>query len=86
MKDDFLWVEKYRPKTVDDTILPNELKKTFQTFVDDKNVPNLLLTGSAGVGKTTIARAMLEELGSDYMMINGSDEGRSIEFWMKQTT
>ena len=55
MKDDFLWVEKYRPKTVDDTILPNELKKTFQTFVDDKNVPNLLLTGSAGVGKTTIA-------------------------------
>ena len=79
MKDDFLWVEKYRPKTVDDTILPDELKKTFQTFVNDENVPNLLLTGSAGVGKTTIARAMLDELGSDYMMINGSDEGRSID-------
>ena len=79
MRNDFLWVEKYRPKTVEDTILPDELKKTFQTFVNDENVPNLLLTGSAGVGKTTIARAMLDELGSDYMMINGSDEGRSID-------
>ena len=79
MNDDFLWVEKYRPKTIADTILPDNLKKTFQTFVDQKNIPNLLLTGSAGVGKTTVARAMLEELDCDYMVINGSLEGRSID-------
>jgi DNA polymerase III delta prime subunit len=79
MRDDFLWVEKYRPKNVSDTILPNELKTTFQKFVDSGNVPNLLLTGSAGVGKTTIAKAMLEELGADYIVINGSDEGRLID-------
>ena len=77
--DDFLWVEKYRPKTVNETILPKKLKTTFQTFVDQENIPNLLLSGTSGVGKTTIARAMLEELGSDYIMINGSDEGRTIE-------
>ena len=76
---DFLWVEKYRPKTVADTVLPADLKATFQQFVDNKNVPNLLLTGSAGVGKTTIAKAMLEELGADYIVINGSDEGRLID-------
>ena len=79
MNDDFLWVEKYRPKTIADTILPDNLKKTFQTFVDQKNIPNLLLTGSAGVGKTTVARAMLEELDCDYMVTNGSLEGRSID-------
>lgn len=79
MNDDFLWVEKYRPRTIADTILPDILKKTFQTFVDQKNIPNLLLTGTAGVGKTTVARAMLEELGCDYMIINGSNEGRLIE-------
>lgn len=79
MRDDFLWVEKYRPKSVGDTILPPNLKETFQTFVNNKNIPNLLLTGSAGVGKTTIARAMLEELDCDYIVINGSDEGRSID-------
>jgi DNA polymerase III delta prime subunit len=77
--EDFLWVEKYRPKTVADTVLPADLKATFQQFVDNKNVPNLLLTGSAGVGKTTIAKAMLEELGADYIVINGSDEGRLID-------
>ena len=77
--EEFLWVEKYRPKTVADTVLPAELKKTFQQFVENKNVPNLLLTGSAGVGKTTIAKAMLEELGADYIVINGSDEGRLID-------
>jgi len=64
---------------VGDTILPNSLKETFQQFVDNKNIPNLLLTGSAGVGKTTIAKAMLEELRCDYIVINGSDEGRSID-------
>jgi replication factor C small subunit len=75
MQNEFLWVEKYRPKTVQDTILPDELKKTFQQFVDQKNVPNLLLTGRAGIGKTTIAKAMLEEIGSDYITINGSMNG-----------
>lgn len=79
MRDEFLWVEKYRPKKVADTILPADLKQTFQQFVDNKNVPNLLLTGTAGVGKTTIAKAMLEELGADYIVINGSDEGRLID-------
>ena len=76
---EFLWVEKYRPKTVADTILPDDLKETFQTFVNNGNIPNLLLTGSAGVGKTTIAKAMLEEIGCDYITINGSDEGRLID-------
>lgn len=75
MSEDFLWVEKYRPKTVDDCILPDTLKKTFQEFVNQKNVPNLLLSGPAGCGKTTIAKAMLEELGCDYIVINGSMNG-----------
>lgn len=75
MQEDFLWVEKYRPRTVSDTILPAQLKATFQQFVDQKNVPNLLLTGRAGVGKTTIAKAMLNELGADYITINGSMNG-----------
>ena len=79
MRDDFLWVEKYRPKTISDTILSPELKTLFQTFVDNKNIPNLLLTGMQGVGKTTVAKAMLEEVGCDYIVINGSDEGRLID-------
>ena len=79
MREDFLWVEKYRPRTIKDTILSPELKTLFQTFVDNKNVPNLLLTGSQGIGKTTVAKAMLEELGADYIVINGSDEGRLID-------
>ncbi len=79
MNEEFLWVEKYRPKTIADTILPDKLKQTFQKFVDQKNIPNLLLTGTAGVGKTTVARAMLEELDCDYLIINGSNEGRLIE-------
>src|SRR6056300_2027950 len=73
--DEFLWVQKYRPKTVADTILPEEVKAVFQQFVDDKNIPNLLLSGRAGVGKTTIAKAMLEEIGADYIVINGSMNG-----------
>ena len=73
--EEFLWVQKYRPRTVSDTILPESLKKTFQKFVDDRSIPNLLLTGSAGVGKTTVARAMLEELDCDYIVINGSMNG-----------
>ena len=75
MQDDFLWVEKYRPQTVSDAILPDELKKTFQQFVDQNNVPNLLLTGRAGVGKTTVAKAMLKEIGADFITINGSMNG-----------
>ena len=75
MLQDFLWVEKYRPKTVEDTILPADLKATFQQFVEQKNVPNLILTGGPGVGKTTIAKAMLEELGCTYIVINGSMNG-----------
>ena len=70
----FLWVEKYRPKTVDECILPTELKKTFSEFVKDKHIPNLILSGSAGTGKTTIAKAMVEDIGSTWMIINGSEE------------
>lgn len=75
MKEDFLWVEKYRPKTIKDSILPDNLKKVFQQFVDQDNVPNLLLAGRAGVGKTTAAKAMLNEIGADYITINGSMNG-----------
>ena len=72
--DTFLWVEQYRPKTVDDCILPQTLKSTFKEFVANGNVPNVILSGGPGVGKTTIAKAVLEELGATYMMINGSEE------------
>ena len=72
---EFLWVEKYRPNTLSDCILPDELKSTFQEFVNQQNIPNLLLSGSAGVGKTTVAKAMLEELGADYIVVNGSLHG-----------
>ena len=75
MSRDFLWVEKYRPRTIEDTILPDELKQTFQQFVDQDNIPNLLLSGGPGVGKTTIARAMCEQLDVDYIIINGSMNG-----------
>jgi DNA polymerase III delta prime subunit len=75
MNEEFLWVEKYRPKTIEETILPCDLKQTFQQFVDQKNIPNLILSGTAGVGKTTVARAMLEQLGCDYIIINGSMNG-----------
>ena len=75
MHDEFLWVEKYRPKSVSDTILPTELQITFQEFVDKKNIPNLILSGGPGVGKTTIARAIIEQLECDYIVINGSLSG-----------
>jgi len=74
-EENFLWVERYRPKTIQETILPVALKNTFQSFVDKQNVQNLLLTGPAGTGKTTVARAMLEELECDYIIINGSMNG-----------
>ena len=79
MKNDFLWVEKYRPKSIEDCILPQNIKDTFQQFVDKGEIPNLLLAGPAGCGKTTIARALCEQLGSDYIIINGSDEGRFLD-------
>ena len=72
--NEMLWVEKYRPTTIDDAILPSELKTTLQKFVQNGQSPNLLLSGSAGCGKTTVAKAMLEQLGCTYMMINGSEE------------
>ena len=72
---EFLWVEKYRPKNINDCILPDSLKQTFQEFVNQDNVPNLLLAGGPGVGKTTVAKAMLEEIGADYIVINGSMNG-----------
>ena len=75
INENVIWVEKYRPRTIEDAILPKELKSVFQQFVNDKFVPNLLLTGRAGVGKTTVARALLEEIGCDYIVINGSLNG-----------
>jgi|TARA_Y100000114_G_scaffold110030_1_gene103626 DNA polymerase III delta prime subunit len=74
MNDVILWVEKYRPSKISDCILTDDLKTTFQTFVNESHVPNLLLSGGPGVGKTTIAKAMLKELDATYMMINGSEE------------
>ena len=74
-----LWVEKYRPRKIEDCILTNELKETFKQFLNKKELPNLLLSGTAGTGKTTVARALCEELGADYIIINGSDEGRHID-------
>ena len=74
MSEHMLWVEKYRPQTIEDCILNDGLKKTFQEFVNRKEIPNLLLCGTAGVGKTTVARALCNEIGCDYIIINGSDE------------
>jgi len=79
MRDEFLWVEKYRPKTIEECILPSSIKKTFQDFLDKGEVPNLLLAGPAGCGKTTVAKALCNELGVDYYVINGSDEGRFLD-------
>ena len=77
--EDFLWVEKYRPKTIEDCILPEDIKSTFQSFLRQGEISNLLLSGTAGTGKTTVARALCEELKCDYLIINGSDEGRQID-------
>tara|TARA_B100000886_G_C20376004_1_gene471795 strand:+ start:89 stop:1030 length:942 start_codon:yes stop_codon:yes gene_type:complete len=76
---DFLWVEKYRPKNVNDCILPENTINVFKGFVDQGEIPNLLLSGTAGVGKTTIAKALCEEIGASYIIINGSDEGRFLD-------
>jgi replication factor C small subunit len=74
MNQEFLWVEKYRPNKIEDCILPDAIKKSFLEYVKQGEIPNLLLAGTAGVGKTTIARALCEEIGCDYIIINGSDE------------
>ena len=79
MRDEFLWVEKYRPKTIEDCILPESTKKTFLDFLDKGEVPNLLLAGPAGCGKTTVAKALCNQLGVDVYVINGSDEGRFLD-------
>ena len=79
MPNDFLWVEKYRPQKVEDCILPTEVKTTFKSFIEQGEIPNLLLSGTAGVGKTTIAKALCNELGADFYVINGSDEGRFLD-------
>ena len=79
MNDEFLWVEKYRPNKVKDCILPDTTRNVFQGFVEQGELPNLLLSGTAGVGKTTIAKAMCEEIGASYIVINGSDEGRFLD-------
>ena len=76
---DFIWVEKYRPDKIDDCILPTSIKKTFQGFVDAGEIPNMLLSGPPGIGKTTVAKALCKELGVDYYVINGSDEGRFLD-------
>ena len=79
MRDEFLWVEKYRPKKIEDCILPENIKKTFRDFLNKGEVPNLLLSGPAGCGKTTVAKALCNELGADVYVINGSDEGRFLD-------
>ncbi len=76
---DFIWVEKYRPKTIDDCILPQSIKNTFKDFVKSGQIPNMLLSGPPGIGKTTVAKALCHELGVDYYVINGSDEGRFLD-------
>lgn len=83
MMEHLLWTEKYRPKKIADCILPERLKTPFQEYVTQNNIPNLLLSGGAGVGKTTVAKAMCEEIGCDYMVINGSDESGIDTFRVK---
>ena len=79
MRSDFVWTEKYRPKTIEECILPESIKKTFKDFLDKGEVPNLLLSGPPGCGKTTVAKALCNELGVDVYVINGSDEGRFLD-------
>jgi DNA polymerase III delta prime subunit len=77
--DQFLWVEKYRPQNIDDCVLPESIKRTFKEYITKGELPTFLFCGTAGVGKTTVAKALCNEVGAEYIMINGSDEGRSID-------
>jgi len=79
VENQFLWVESYRPQTIDDCVLPETLKKTFKEYIAQGELPSFLFSGTAGVGKTTVAKALCNEIGAEYIMINGSDEGRSID-------
>ena len=79
MSTDFLWVEEYRPKTIDDCILPSSLKTLFKSFIDKGELSNLLFSGTPGIGKTTVAKALCHQLGADFYVINGSDEGRFLD-------
>lgn len=74
MSEQYIWNEKYRPQTIEDCILPQALKDTFKQYIESGELPNFLFHGSAGVGKTTVARALCNEIGAEYMFINGSDE------------
>ena len=76
---DFIWVEKYRPQTIEECILPENIKKTFQDFLSQGEIPNMLLSGPPGIGKTTVAKCLCNQLGADYYVINGSDEGRFLD-------
>ena len=78
-RDDFLWVEKYRPKTISECILPSDLEETFSEFIEIGKLPNLIFTGLPVTGKTTAAKALCEQTNTDYLMVNGSDEGRNID-------
>jgi len=78
-RNEFVWVESYRPQTIDECILPTGIKNTFKQFVEKGEVPNLLLSGPPGCGKTTVAKALCHELGVDFYVINGSDEGRFLD-------
>ena len=79
MNSDFIWVEKYRPKTIEDCILPESTKSMFKEFLNKGEIPNMLLAGPPGIGKTTVAKALCNELGVDVYVINGSDEGRFLD-------
>ena len=78
-EDQFLWVEKYRPQKIDDCVLPQALKDTFKQYITQGELPSFLFSGTAGVGKTTVAKALCNEIGAEYILVNGSDEGRSID-------
>ena len=77
--DQYLWVEKYRPQKIDDCILPESMKNNFKQYLEQGELPTFLFSGTAGVGKTTVAKALCEEVGADWILINGSDEGRQID-------
>ena len=79
MEKKFLWVEQYRPRTIEECILPDSIKDSFKAFIEQGEIPNLLLSGTAGIGKTTVAKALCDQLGASYIVINGSDEGRFLD-------